>query len=164
MRWWYLVPIHKVVRVDCRAVGAGLMAGERVRSAANPHPEWWPFRNQLVITLAAAHLVSRAGTSILIGTVSTDGRRHGDGTVEFVRALNRLLGLQEGGIQLHAPAIGMSSAQLVQRSKIPPALLFATHSCHVSNDACGKCPGCVKHTRVTGRLERRAIGGAPWSA
>jgi 7-cyano-7-deazaguanine synthase len=155
---------HDVVRVDCRAIGAGLMAPGSERSNANPHPEWWPFRNQLVITLAAAHVVSSGGTAMLIGTVSTDGRRHRDGTAGFVRALHRVLALQEGGVRLEAPAIGMTSTQLVRRSKIPSSLLLATHSCHTSDDACGRCPGCVKHTRVTARFERGAIRGAPCSA
>src|SRR5205814_718371 len=40
---------HRVVRVDCRCLGSGDMAGTDSMPMA-PVSEWWPFRNQLVIT------------------------------------------------------------------------------------------------------------------
>lgn len=44
------------VTADCRAVGAGSMAGGTDVRAA-PTTEWWPFRNQLLGTIAAAWAV-----------------------------------------------------------------------------------------------------------
>lgn len=42
------------IKVDASAVGCGLMAGDNFQpdatSAAVPTPEWWPYRNQLLIT------------------------------------------------------------------------------------------------------------------
>ena len=43
---------HDVLRVDCRALGSGVMAGVAPMQGA-PSVEWWPFRNQLLMTLAA---------------------------------------------------------------------------------------------------------------
>ncbi|WP_112313008.1 7-cyano-7-deazaguanine synthase [Pseudogemmobacter bohemicus] len=44
---------HEIVRIDCRPIGSGDMAGNDALAIA-PVPEWWPFRNQILITFAAA--------------------------------------------------------------------------------------------------------------
>src|SRR5690349_9850191 len=45
---------HDIVRIDCRSIGSGDLAGTLSHAVA-PAPEWWPYRNQLLITIAAAH-------------------------------------------------------------------------------------------------------------
>ncbi|MGV8041498.1 MAG: 7-cyano-7-deazaguanine synthase [Thermoanaerobaculaceae bacterium] len=139
---------HAEIQVDCRPVGAGLMAGTVHNTSANLNPEWWPFRNQLLITLGAAYAVGHGFQVLLIGTVKSDGGRHRDGSPEFLRTVDRLVRLQEGAIRVLAPGLRLSSAEVVRKSKIPRGLLLATHSCHVSQDACGRCPGCRKHSEV----------------
>jgi 7-cyano-7-deazaguanine synthase len=42
---------HRVIKVNCRSIGLGDMAGAPP-SPQSPVSEWWPFRNQLIITLA----------------------------------------------------------------------------------------------------------------
>src|ERR1044071_7215477 len=44
---------HRVVKADCSGFGLGDMAGKPA-SSLSPISEWWPFRNQLIITLAGA--------------------------------------------------------------------------------------------------------------
>ncbi|MDZ7654290.1 MAG: 7-cyano-7-deazaguanine synthase [Burkholderiaceae bacterium] len=68
---------HHVVSVDCRALGSGDMAGRRPVALA-PASEWWPYRNQLLITLAAMWAIPRGVGQLLIGTVASDGS-HADG-------------------------------------------------------------------------------------
>jgi 7-cyano-7-deazaguanine synthase in queuosine biosynthesis len=53
-----------------------------------------------------------------------------------------------------APAIGMTTAELVTTSEIPRSLLAWAHSCHTGSAACGSCRGCVKHLETT-----LALGG-----
>jgi len=43
---------HEVVEVDLRPLGSGDMVGRTPLSVA-PVTEWWPFRNQMLVTLAA---------------------------------------------------------------------------------------------------------------
>jgi 7-cyano-7-deazaguanine synthase len=147
---------HEVIRVDCAAVGHGCMTD--VAAPAGPFhpptPEWWPFRNQLIITIAGANAVLLGVKRLLIGSVCTD-RRHRDGTSEFVVQMSVLLRLQEGGLALVAPAIRMTSARLVIRSGIPPGLLAWAHSCHTGDYACGTCPGCAKSRQVWDELASR---------
>lgn len=134
---------HDVLRVDCSAIGSGDLANTPALAVA-PVPEWWPFRNQLLITIAAARALARGVDRLLLGAVITD-RVHADGGPEFVAALSSVIALQEGGIVVDAPAIELSSAALVRASEVPAALLAWAHSCHVGNLACGRCRGCAKH-------------------
>ena len=152
---------HEVVRVDCAAVGCGCMTdvAEPAGVFQPPTPEWWPFRNQLIITVAGAKAVLLGVKRLLIGSVCTD-KRHRDGTSEFVAQMSALLRLQEGGLTLAAPAIRMTSATLVIRSGIPPSLLAWAHSCHTGDYACGTCPGCEKSRQVWTDLASRK-GGWP---
>lgn len=134
---------HEVVRADCSSLGSGDMAGQPPAAIA-PVPEWWPFRNQLVLTLAGIAAVKLGVTHLMIGALATDGT-HADGRPEFVEAMSKVMSLQEGGITVSAPAIGLTAVELVKTSGIPREVLAWAHSCHVANFACGQCRGCVKH-------------------
>jgi 7-cyano-7-deazaguanine synthase len=141
---------HHVLRVDCRALGSGDMAG----AAASPHApatDWWPYRNQLLITMAAMRAIGLGVSRLWIGTVRSDGT-HRDGTATFVAAISTLLGLQEGGLRVEAPAIGLSTAELARTAGVPPDLLAWAHSCHKADVACGQCRGCNKYFEVLHEL------------
>lgn len=134
---------HQVLRIDLTAVGSGDLAGRPPADIA-PVPEWWPFRNQMVITLAGMYAVRVGASEILLGTVGSDSV-HADGRREFVEMMSSVMSFQEGGIRLSAPAVDLSATELIVRSGAPRELLAWAHSCHVHNVACGACRGCVKH-------------------
>jgi 7-cyano-7-deazaguanine synthase len=145
---------HHVLRVDCSALGAGLLASAEPVEGA-PSPEWWPYRNQLLVTLAAGWGFPRGVTSITIGSVLTDGERHVDGSASFYDVLGALVAMQEGGVRIDVPAIAMTSAELIEVSGVADGVLGWTHSCHRADLACGTCPGCSKRRGVleqSGRL------------
>jgi len=137
---------HEIVRADCSALGSGDLAGQAPLDVA-PVPEWWPFRNQLILTLAGIAAVRLGIRTLMIGALATDGA-HADGRADFIDAVSRLMALQEGGIEVVAPAIGMTATELVEASGIPREVMAWAHSCHVGNLACGRCRGCVKHCRT----------------
>lgn len=145
--------------VDCSAVGSGLLAShpsDDDPKAVQPSPEWWPFRNQLLVTIAAAHAVHVGAETVMAGSVFTDGQRHVDGTQSFYRRLDDLVAMQEGGVRVTAPAVDLQPGELLEHSGIRDAVLGWTHSCHVDDLACGACPGCVKRCDVlaaAGRLQ-----------
>lgn len=141
---------HHVIKVDCHDLGSGDLAG-RAPSSAAPVPEWWPFRNQLLVTLAAMKAISLEVDELLLGCVETDSS-HADGRLDFVVAMCALCEMQEGGIRVAAPAIGMSSIELIRQAKAPLSLIAWAHSCHVSEYPCGECRGCVKHRYVMAEL------------
>lgn len=145
---------HEAVTVDCSSLGSGHMAGTEALPVA-PAPEWWPFRNQLLVTLAGMKAVALGVTELMVGSVASDGV-HADGRAEFYTALDALVRMQEGGIRITAPANQMSTAELIKISKIPASMLAWAHSCHVGDLACGSCRGCVKHYEVTEQLSEHA--------
>lgn len=141
---------HKIISIDCSCIGSGDLAGTAALSCASAS-EWWPYRNQLLVTFAAAALLSRGVDTLLVATVAPD-RQHADGSPQFIAQLSELMALQEGGVRVEAPAIDMSSAELVRTSNVPIEVLAWAHSCHVANFACGRCRGCAKHFATMGAL------------
>ena len=145
----------EVVRSDCSALGSGDMANAPPLSVA-PVPEWWPFRNQLILTIAGAHSLRLGAKSLMIGALSSDGE-HADGRIEFIEAISRLMAMQEGGLTVSAPAISLTAPELVMKSGIPKSVLGWAHSCHIGDLACGLCRGCVKHFKTC-----EALGWDPY--
>lgn len=137
---------HHVIEIDCRHLGSGDMAGSEADHLA-PASDWWPYRNQMLVTLAAMKAISLGVTHLWLGTVKSDGF-HRDGSPEFMQAISHLLSLQEGGMAVEAPAIELSTAELVRASGIPAGSLAWAHSCHKANVPCGDCRGCNKFFHV----------------
>jgi 7-cyano-7-deazaguanine synthase len=136
-----------VHETDLRTFGGGLMAGSAAQGAA---PEFWPFRNQMLISLAAMYYAPRGGSEILIGTVRSD-RQHPDGRARFLRSMGSVLKSQ-APITLRAPAADEQTVALARRSEAPHSLLGWTFSCHTGEWACGQCGGCRKHAAVKAAL------------
>jgi 7-cyano-7-deazaguanine synthase len=137
---------HHIVTIDCRALGSGDMAGASANEHA-PASDWWPYRNQMLITFAVMKAISLGVQKLLIGTVKSDGL-HLDGTPQFVSAISQLVALQEGGIVVEAPAIELSTEELIAVATVPRAFLAWAHSCHKANTPCGNCRGCNKYFDV----------------
>lgn len=137
---------HKSIQVDCSSLGSGDLAGRPPVNIA-PVREWWPFRNQLILTIAGAAAIQLGETELMIGALRTDGE-HADGRPEFVERISGLMEMQEGGLRVTAPAIELSAVELVRSSGIPQSVLGWAHSCHIGNLACGQCRGCIKHYKT----------------
>lgn len=134
---------HHIVTVDCRALGSGDMAGTAPDSVA-PASDWWPYRNQMLITFAVMKAIGLGVKTLYIGTVRSD-EGHRDGTTDFVRLMNDLVRYQEGELQVEAPAIAFSTAELVRYCGVPRDLLAWAHSCHKADLPCNDCRGCNKY-------------------
>jgi 7-cyano-7-deazaguanine synthase len=146
---------HEVIACDLSALGSGDLAGTKASEHA-PASEWWPYRNQMLVTIAAMACAKHGMQCLEVGALRTDGF-HVDGRKDFIEHLSALLEMQEGGLVLSAPAIQLNAEELVRASAIPQSVLAWSHSCHVSDYACGFCRGCEKHYRTT-----EALGYAAW--
>lgn len=163
------IPID-IFHVDLSTLGAGLLLREEAddgsareqggsaADAVSPSPEWWPLRNQLLCSLAAAWALSARAPSntpirkVLTATVAGDGSRHVDGTKAFYEAMDAVTSMQEGNIRVLAPAAGLSAAELVRASGVTESVLGWTHSCHRGLVPCTACPGCWKRFDVLGEV------------
>lgn len=136
------IPLE-ILEIDVGELGSGQMAGKPAVSAATI-PELWPYRNQLLVTLAAMKYAGTSLRSIIIGSTKTDSN-HADGRAEFVDLLCQTLAMQEGGVGVIAPGIHLESIDLLRDSKINPDILDMTFSCFQSEYPCGRCRGCLKN-------------------
>jgi 7-cyano-7-deazaguanine synthase len=133
--------------IDCREIGSETLLGRTIAKVP-PAATWWPYRNQLLVTFAAAWALAHEIEEIMIGTVATDGEQHRDGSEWFLGKLDELLAGQEGAIRVRAPAVKMTTEALIEAAGAPRSLLAATYSCHVAEYPCGDCGGCVKRASV----------------
>ena len=134
----------QVVTVSLGALGAGTLAGRT--SVADAVPEFWPFRNQMLVTVAAMATAGQGLTELIVGSVITD-RRHPDGRPAFIEAMDGVLRSQ-ASLSLSAPAADWTTEELVARSQVRPELLHWTFSCHTGEWACGRCSGCMKRAEA----------------
>ena len=137
---------------DCSALGSGDLAG-KPSLGLSPSREWWPFRNQLVGTLAAIRVIELGISELHFGTVSSD-HFHADGTADFFSRFSALLSMQEGGLRVAAPYIDLSTEQLVRLSNVSDSVLGWSFSCHTGLYPCGICRGCAKRAAVLKNLGR----------
>lgn len=148
---------HETLAIDMKVLGSGSLSGSPSSSLARAE-EWWPYRNQMLITLAGMRFVSEGLTEILIGAVSTDV--HADGKAPFLRSINKLMALQEGGVTVTAPARALHPYKLLTMSGFPHSLLGLTFSCHAMEYPCGRCRGCSKHLETIRRAKREVAAEA----
>ncbi|GFD91395.1 7-cyano-7-deazaguanine synthase [Alteromonas sp. KUL154] len=142
---------HKIIKIDCRSLGSGTLANSE-NLKLSPSDEWWPFRNQLLITFAAMQAIKDEVKELYLSSVKSDGF-HRDGTKEFYKLINSLVSYQEGQIKVICPTLDYYSHELALKYKVPINLLSIAHSCHISNFACGKCSGCTKQLKVRHELK-----------
>jgi 7-cyano-7-deazaguanine synthase len=148
---------HWVLRADLPSLGSGdLSATPPVHVA--PVSEWWPYRNQALITIAAMKAIAEDRCTLNVAVVRSDAA-HSDGTQDFVNKMDSLMRMQEGGIRVRAPAINRTTRQLIGQSGIPLSLLAWSHSCHTGSLACSRCRGCAKNRAVWEELEREPAQG-----
>ena len=133
---------HQVITVDCSSLGSGDLAGKTPATLA-PVSEWWPFRNQLLLTLAGMRAVSLSVSTLLFGSVKTDAA-HADGRQEFFEKMDHVFSLQEGSLDLIRQRL-FNYCRVDKTSGVPLSLLGWAHSCHVFDFACGNCRGCFKY-------------------
>lgn len=142
---------HHVLCVDCRAFGSGDMAGIGASEFA-PATDWWPYRNQMLVTFAAMKAIGLGVNRLLLGSVRSDGS-HKDGTTQFISSMSHLLAIQEGGLVLEAPAIRFSTVELIRHAGVPMEFLAWAHSCHSAEVVCGSCRGCNKYFAVLREIQ-----------
>jgi 7-cyano-7-deazaguanine synthase len=142
---------HHIIEIDCSTLGSGDLLNQAALRVS-PSSEWWPYRNQLLVTIACMKGIALGIGELMLASVKSDGF-HKDGTPEFYRLTDELMAYQEGAIRISCPAISMSSAELVQMAQVPRSLLNWAHSCHRSTVPCGNCRGCNKYREVMYELQ-----------
>jgi len=100
-----------------------------------------PFRNALLLSLAASLAEDVEADSIYIGCNSVDFSGYWDCTPKFVKVFNKVVQLR--GIKIITPLMNKTKKQIVRIAKRLNAPLHLTWSCYVGGQsACGRCDSC----------------------
>lgn len=111
-----------------------------------------PFRNGLMLSVAASFAISKNCDAIYYGAHADDaaGSAYPDCTPYFVNAMN--IAIYEGSgrkVEMEAPLITMNKAQIVEQGLKLNAPYEMTWSCYEGGDyACGTCGTCIDRLKA----------------
>lgn len=150
---------HRIVQVDLRSIGGSALTGDvpvpkgrstADRAAAIP-VTYVPARNSLFLSLAVGYAETIGARRIYIGANVVDYSGYPDCRPEFLRAfetaarLGTKAGVEGQGIEICAPLLHKSKAEIVRLGMAHQVPLHLTHSCYdpaPDGTACGRCDSC----------------------
>ncbi len=150
---------HRVIEIDLRAFGGSALTSDqpvpRDRSEAERRggipSTYVPARNTIFLSLALAYAETVEADAIYIGANVLDYSGYPDCRSEYLQAFERVarLGTKAGvegrGVEIRAPLLTLSKAEIIRLGVSLKAPLQLTHSCYdpaVNGDACGRCDSC----------------------
>ncbi|MGB9920639.1 MAG: 7-cyano-7-deazaguanine synthase QueC [Moorellales bacterium] len=118
--------------------------------ARNIPSTYVPARNTVFLALALAVAEPLQAEAIYIGVNAVDFSGYPDCRPEFIRAFQEVVnrgtaaGVQGRGIEIRAPLINLSKAEIVRRGLALGAPYHLTYSCYLGTvPACGVCDACL---------------------
>lgn len=150
---------HRVVRVDLAAFGGSALTDDAIavpkdrppRAMASGIPVTYvPARNTVLLALALAHAETIGAEDVYLGVNAIDYSGYPDCRPAFVRAFERLArvatkaGVEGGRLQIHAPLMRLTKADIVRLGTQLGVPYRLTLSCYdpVRGRACGRCDAC----------------------
>lgn len=151
---------HRLVEINLRAFGGSALTDDievpkdRDESAMGEGIPltYVPARNTIFLSYALAWAEVLEVKDIFIGVNAVDYSGYPDCRPEFIEAFAKManlatkLGTQnQEHIQIHAPLIDLSKAEIIQAGKSLGVDYSLTHSCYDPIDglACGHCDACI---------------------
>ena len=151
-------PGHVVVDVDLRAIGGSALTddfpvpksqSESERSQGVP-VTYVPGRNLIFLSLAAAYAEVVGASVIYFGANVVDYSGYPDCRPEFISAVEAAIqagtkaGMEGARIEIRAPLLRMTKAEIIRLGLSLNVPFHLTHSCYdpISSVACGQCDSC----------------------
>jgi len=154
---------HVVIDVDLRAIGGSALTGDmsvpRHRTESERNREvpvtYVPGRNLIFLSLAAAHAEVLGASIIYFGANVIDFSGYPDCRPEFIKAVEAAIqagtkaGMQGKGIEIRAPLLRMTKAEIIRLGLTLNVPFHFTHSCYDPTGliACGQCDSCLIRKR-----------------
>jgi 7-cyano-7-deazaguanine synthase len=150
---------HVLLDVDLRTIGGSALTGseavpkdrsEQERGAGIP-VTYVPARNTIFLSLALAYAEVVGASAIFFGANVLDYSGYPDCRPEFIRAfesvarLGTRIGMAGQPLEIRAPLLMLSKAEIIKRGQALAAPFELTHSCYdpdVQGVACGRCDSC----------------------
>lgn len=150
---------HLVVDLDLRAIGGSALTSNdpvpKDRSVTDRQGEipstYVPARNTIFLSLAIAYAETMNASLVYLGANVVDYSGYPDCRPEFLRAVEAVarLGTRSGvegkGIEIRAPLLSLSKAEIIRLGASLDVPFHLTHSCYdppMSGIACGRCDSC----------------------
>jgi 7-cyano-7-deazaguanine synthase len=163
---------HRILQVDLRAIGGSALTSEipvpkgrtEVDRTAGIPSTYVPARNTLFLALALGYAETVDAEAVYIGANVIDYSGYPDCRPEFLRAFETVaaLGTKAGAegrkIEIRAPLLTLSKAEIVELGAQLNVPFELTHSCYdptADGEACGQCDSCMI------RLEGFRAAGRP---
>ena len=155
------VAAHQVIRLDLRAFGGSALTADIAVPKDSLAPgipvTYVPARNTIFLSLALAWAETLGAQDIFAGVNAVDYSGYPDCRPEFLRAYERMANLAtkagvEGRqhLQIRAPLLELSKAQIVRLAVDLGLDLGLTHSCYDPVEGgrpCGHCDSCLLRRR-----------------
>lgn len=154
---------HKTVSVDLRSIGgSALTADIEVPEHSDAHGErdipatYVPARNTIMLAIALGWAETLGSNDLFCGVNAVDYSGYPDCRPAFIEAFERLAnlatraGVDGNALQVHAPLIAMTKADIVREGVRLDVDFSATVSCYradAEGRACGRCDACVLRAR-----------------
>jgi 7-cyano-7-deazaguanine synthase len=151
---------HVVVDIDLRQFGGSALTTDlavpKHDSVDEIGPDipvtYVPARNTVFLSFALAWAETLAARDIFIGVNALDYSGYPDCRPEFIAAFETLanlatkIGVQQQGIQIHAPLLHLTKAEIIERGRALGVDYSLTTSCYDPSPtglACGHCDACL---------------------
>ncbi|HEX5543949.1 MAG TPA: 7-cyano-7-deazaguanine synthase QueC [Nitrospira sp.] len=154
---------HVVIDVDLRMIGGSALTGDisvpKHRTEFERNLEvpvtYVPGRNLIFLALAAAQAEVLEASIIYFGANVVDYSGYPDCRQEFIQAVEAALqvgtkaGMQGKSIEIRAPLLRMTKAEIIRLGLTLNVPFHLTHSCYdpIGLIACGQCDSCLVRKR-----------------
>ena len=155
---------HKVIRLNLDAIGGSALTDEKIEvpTGQTVDPDsipvtYVPARNTVFLSIALGYAEVIGANHLFIGANAVDYSGYPDCRPEFIAAFEALAnvatkaGVEGAGIQIHAPLMQMSKADIARAGTELGVDYSLTITCYQADDegrACGACEAC--HLRREG--------------
>jgi len=143
---------HGIIKLDLSAVLKSALLGDievpQDIDYADPMQALTivPFRNPIMLSVAAGYALSVGSDGVAIATHKTDQQIYPDCRPEFNEAMANVIEIvSEGKLRLYAPYAEMSKVSIVRLGMEIGVDIRNTYSCYVGEEQpCGKCGTCTE--------------------
>lgn len=168
---------HLIVDADLQAIGGSALTGDfpvpknrdKVERGRGIPITYVPSRNLIFLSLAAAYAEILNASVIYFGANVLDYSGYPDCSQEFIRAFEAVVqigtkaGVQGRGMEVRAPLLSMTKADIIRLGRTLNVPFHLTHSCYdpIGALACGQCDSCL--IRKQGFVEAGVVDPVPYA-
>lgn len=145
---------HKVVSIDLRSIGGSALTADIAvpeQQAAGIPVTYVPARNTVFLSIALGWAEVLEADAIFVGVNAVDYSGYPDCRPDYIKAFETMAnlatkrGIEGHPLQIHAPLMQLSKADIIQQGNKLGVDYSQTVSCYqADNDgrACGRCDSC----------------------